>query len=57
MHSMFGGDFSVRIFLACFTQCAGFLTVAFAESDWMAIGGVGLTSFSSGELVSYHIRR
>lgn len=40
--------FSIRIFLACFTQCAGFLMVAFAQEDWMALGGVALTSFSSG---------
>lgn len=41
-------DFSVRIFTACFTQCAGFLLVAYAENEWMAISGVVLTSFSSG---------
>lgn len=39
---------NIRIFLACFTQCAGFLMVAFAQEEWMALTGVGLTSFSSG---------
>lgn len=39
---------SIRVFLACFLQCCGFLLVAFANSDWMAISGVVLTSASSG---------
>lgn len=29
-------------------QCAGFLMVAFADTEWMAITGVVLTSLSSG---------
>lgn len=40
--------YSIRIFVACLTQCIGFLMVAFAKEDWMALGGVALTSFSSG---------
>ncbi|XP_055297133.1 battenin [Sitodiplosis mosellana] len=39
---------NVRIFLACFMQCAGFLLVAYADSTAMAISGVVLTSLSSG---------
>lgn len=39
---------SVRVFLACFMQCCGFLMVAFANTEWMAMTGVILTSASSG---------
>lgn len=39
---------SMRIFVACLTQSLGFLMVAYAEKDWMALSGVALTSFSSG---------
>lgn len=41
-------DCSVRVFLACFLQCVGFLLVALADSNFMAISGVVLTSLSSG---------
>lgn len=34
--------------MACMLQVAGFLLVAFADSEWMAILGVIFTSFSSG---------
>lgn len=51
---------SVRVFLACFMQCCGFLMVAFANSEWMAITGVIFTSASSGlgeaSLLSYSSR-
>ncbi|XP_031627293.1 battenin [Contarinia nasturtii] len=48
---------NVRIFLACFMQCAGFLLVAYADSYFMSVSGVVLTSLSSGlgeaSLLSY----
>lgn len=34
--------------MACLIQAIGFLMVAFADTEWMAITGVALTSFSSG---------
>lgn len=34
--------------MACLLQIIGFLMVAFAENEWMAILGVVLTSLSSG---------
>lgn len=40
--------FSARIFVACMLQVAGFLLVALANSEWIAILGVIATSFSSG---------
>lgn len=39
---------SVRVFVICFAQFAGYLLVAIAQKDWVAITGVALTSFSSG---------
>ncbi|KAL5285946.1 CLN3 family protein [Megaselia abdita] len=39
---------NIRVFLAILLQIAGFLLVAFAEAEWMAILGVIATSASSG---------
>lgn len=39
---------SIRVIVACLLQAAGFLLVAYADSEWMAIWGVVLTSLSSG---------
>lgn len=51
---------SIRVFLVCFLQICGFLLVAFADTQWMALLGIILTSMSSGlgesSLLSYSSR-
>lgn len=40
--------FSVRVSVSCIIATCGFVAVAFAESQWLALGGVAMTSFASG---------
>ncbi|CRL01715.1 CLUMA_CG014931, isoform A [Clunio marinus] len=39
---------TVRVTVACIVAICGFVAVAFADSQWLALGGVAMTSFSSG---------
>lgn len=40
--------FSTRISISCVVAVCGFVAVAFAQTQWVALGGVALTSFASG---------
>jgi battenin len=38
----------VRITISCAVSICGFVMVGFADTEWLALGGVALTSFASG---------
>jgi hypothetical protein len=40
--------FSIRIIFACIFAIIGFILVAFADIEWVALAGVAFTSLSSG---------
>lgn len=39
---------SIRVFLICMLQCAGFILVALAQKDWMVLIGIICTSIGGG---------
>jgi battenin len=41
-------NFRTRITISCCAAVGGFVVVAYAREEWMALTGVALTSFGSG---------
>lgn len=40
--------FRVRVTTSCLIAICGFVAVAFAKTQWLALAGVGMTSLASG---------
>lgn len=40
--------FSIRVSISCVLAALGFVMVAFAQTEWVALFGVAITSLASG---------
>lgn len=40
--------FSIRVSVSCVLAALGFVMVAFAQTEWVALFGVAITSLASG---------